>query len=170
MPAPKKPAGTQQGHRSLQLMTGAGVARLEIPAPPAGLEKASVALWNAYWESPPAAVALDVDKLGVAGRWIEAVDERRKALRGLRKARLVKGSTGQPTLNPLAAWIKSREDVIAKCEAELGLTPYARQRLGIAVGQAALTAAELNRMTEEIADGGEDDVIDAEILDEFEEA
>lgn len=178
MPARKKPVGTKQDRRPQRQELGLSIVKADTasiqslsPPAPEGIEDGAVEIWNAYWASPSAAVALDVDRLGVATRWILAVDEHRRSLRAFRRKRIVSGSTGQPTLNPLSAWIKSREDVIAKCESELGLTPYARQRLGIAVGQAAMTAAELNRMTED-AHGNEDaeQVIDAEILDDFEEA
>ena len=36
---------------------------------------------------------------------------------------------------------------IARTETEVGLTPRARAQLGITLGQAALTAADVNRLT-----------------------
>lgn len=183
MPAPKKPAGQKQDRRgsrtevgkSLELVKPAGAAVDSlVPAPPPGMLKGTIELWDSYWSSTVAQVAIEVDRLGVATRWIEAQDERRRAMTVFRKQRFVKGSMGQATLNPISAWIKSREEVIAKCEAELGLTPYARQRLGIAVGQAAMTAAQLNAMSEEPDHAPEDEsgIIDLEEDDfgDFEEA
>ncbi len=184
MPARKKPVGTKIDRRpqraeagtALELVKRAdAVVEVIAPAPPPGMLKNTIELWESYWTSPVAKMAIEVDRLGVATRWIEAQDERRRAMTVFRKERFVKGSMGQATLNPISAWIKSREEVIAKCEAELGLTPYARQRLGIAVGQAAMTAAQLNAMSEEAdhADNETGDaagIIDAEILDDFEEA
>jgi hypothetical protein len=37
---------------------------------------------------------------------------------------------------------------IARTETEFGLTPRARAQLGITLGQAALTAADVNRLTD----------------------
>ena len=57
------------------------------------------------------------------------------------------GSRNQPRLNPIYDLIFKLEGSIHTLETELGASPLARARLGIAVGQATLTAAELNRMT-----------------------
>lgn len=174
MPARKKPPGSQQGHRKqtgLELVVGAGPVEVPpAPKPAGGLLKSSEKLWESYWKSISAQAALDVDQLGVAERWIVAHDEWVRATNAFRRKRIVEGSQGQPVLNPLASYIASREATLAKCEAELGLTPMARLKLGIAVGQAKMTAAELNRMTQEPdhGDEGEDDVVEAELLGEFE--
>jgi P27 family predicted phage terminase small subunit len=87
-------------------------------------------------------------------RWIVSVDEWARAMRALRRQRIVEGSTGQPALNPLASYVASREAAIMDAEEKYGMTPMGRLKLGIAVGQAKLTAAELNRALE---DGNRDD-------------
>jgi hypothetical protein len=178
MPAAKKPPGTQQDRRPQrprvsQLAVVDGADRNAPPAPKAqgGLLKSSVEAWDSFWTSVGAGAAVDVD-LVVAERWILARDEWQRALNAVRRCRLVKGSTGQPVLNPLTTWVASREAVMQKCEQQLGIGPKFRMDLGIAVGQARMTAAELNRMTEE-PDGGSDedtDAIEAEVLAEFGEA
>lgn len=123
--------------------------------PPAGLLKVTRERWGVFWESPLAAAVLATDHVGLA-RWIRSVDEWERAMRAFRRRRIVDGSTGQPVLNPLAAYIVSREAAIREAEEKYGMTPLARLKLGIAVGQARLTAAELNKaLQQEEQDDGD---------------
>ena len=142
---PRKPSGRGQGHRDRPAL--ALVERVEVvPAPPAGLLKRTRALWEDFWRSEVAkAVELDSDGYRLA-RWIRDVDEYERSLAVFRKQRLVAGSTGQPRLHPLAGRLKELEATIRETEKDFGMTPMSRLRLGIAVGQAALTAAEVNRL------------------------
>ena len=82
-------------------------------------------------------------------RWIQISDEYERVFAIFKQTSLVKGSTGQPALNPLASYIASLWVELRAAETELGMTPLARQRLGIAYGQARLTAQDLNRRLEE---------------------
>jgi hypothetical protein len=111
--------------------------------------------WEAYWRSPVAEIALRSGGLDLAGlhRWIINVEEWHRAMRAFRSKRIVPGSTGQPTLNPLAGYLASREAAITAAEQQYGMTPMARLKLGIAVGEAKLTAAALNRALERNDDG-----------------
>lgn len=169
MPAHKKQPGTQQGHRSVATVSLLPANETKVPPAPevaAGLLKASGLAWAAFWRSAPAAATEDVDMV-LAERWILAYDEYRRALNAVRRKRLVEGSTGQPVLNPLASWVASREAAMHKAESQLGIGTKSRIDLGISVGQARLTAEQLNRMTEE---NDADDVVDAdeaELLAEF---
>jgi hypothetical protein len=148
--SPLKPPELRQGHRirpALAVVSRHQAAPQPAPAvpdPPPGLLKATRVRWAAFWTSPQAAAALPSD-LGGLERWIISLDEWTRAMRAFRKERIVEGSTKQPALNPLAAYIASREAAIRDAEEKYGMTPMARLRLGIAVGQAKLTAAELNR-------------------------
>ncbi len=81
-------------------------------------------------------------------RWIETSDEYEKVNAILKQTRLVQGSMGQPALNPLVRYLSVLLGELGAAETELGMTPLARQRLGIAYGQARLTARELNRFGE----------------------
>ena len=70
---------------------------------------------------------------------------------------------GQPVLNPLAPYLATLEATIARAEQELGLTPMARAKLGIVIGQEALTADALNRsLSRHDERDAEQDAIDAE--------
>ena len=104
------------------------------PKPPVGLLKASRDRWRLFWESPAAqAVNLESD-LPRLTRWIQAADEYDRAARTVREARLVKGSMGQPVLNPLVAYLVHLEGLIARAEAEFVMSPAARHRMKLDPG------------------------------------
>ena len=99
------------------------------PRPPTGLLKPSRDRWRHFWESPAAkAVSVESD-LPRLIRWIQATDEYDRAATVVRSSRLVKGSMGQPVLNPLVAYLIHLDGLISKAEGEFGMTPMARQRL-----------------------------------------
>ena len=152
MPAGRipKPVGMAHGHRRKTAVTLRDSGdRLPVPRAPPGLLAVSRKRWRAYWLSTLAqAVDRQVD-LPLIERWISLSDEYERVTAILRQTRLVKGSVGQPTLNPLASYTFSLAGEIRAAETELGMTPLARQRLGIAYGQARLTAHELNRLLDE---------------------
>lgn len=183
MPARKKPAGQQQDQRpqrprvtTLAVVQPAAPAAPESKVPPlpvvaGGILKASEQAWLAFWESQAAKAAEQVDRI-VAERWILAYDEYRRALNAFRRNRLTTGSTGQLVLNPLSTWVASREAAMHKAEAQLGIGTKSRADLGISVGQAHMTAHQLNALTQEDdhADEVEVDAEEAELLEEFTQA
>lgn len=102
---------------------------MTVPKPPTGLLASSRARWRAFWDSPSAAlVNLDSD-LPRLERWVRSADEYERAAKIVRDARLVKGSMGQPTLNPLVGYLVHLEGIITRAETEFGMTPAARIRL-----------------------------------------
>ena len=170
MPAGRipKPVGISQGHRRKAAVTLRDFGdRLPVPRAPPGLLASSRKRWRAYWQSNLAqAVDRQVD-LPRIERWIETSDEYEKVNAIFKQTRLVKGSTGQPALNPLATYLATLLAELRAAETDLGMTPLARQRLGIAYGQARLTARELNRLLDErindprAIEGWEDEWIEA---------
>lgn len=184
--SPRKPAGQAKGHRrrpavevtappaTLEEPSGGVVDEAPapaVPAPPSGLGREALERWDAFWSSPVAALVdagADGHKLK---RWIIYLDEWDRATSAARRNRLVEGSTGQPVLNPLLKYIAALEASIRALEHEFGMGAKSRIDLGISVGQAALTAADLNRLIEE-GDGDERGAlaseVDGELLDEFE--
>lgn len=174
MPAKRKAAGAKQDRRP-QRDKSVHLEVVSLPAPgvprcPSGLLESSRSLWRTYWESQVAAAAEDVD-VNVVERWIVARDQWRRAMNAVAEAPIVKGSMGQPVQNPLMSWVASREATMAALEKQLGIGPKSRSDLGITIGQAQMTAAELNRMSLEPEHGDEDvDAEEAELLEEFEAA
>lgn len=140
-----------------------------VPLPPKGLLKRQQQRWLDYWETQVARAVDPVADLHRIERWIRAVDEYERVYPVFRKQRLSTGSTGQMTLNPLATYLANLEGQIAKAETELGLTPMARLRLGIAYGQAKLTAQQLNEALNQGTDGAQSED-DRALLAEWEEA
>lgn len=138
-------------------------AKPVVPKPPKGLLKVSRDRWEAYWLSPVSkAVDVGADG-GRLERWIRAVDEWHRVGETFRASRVTTGSMGQPVLNPLATYLANLETTIARAEQELGLTPMSRAKLGIVIGQEALTADALNRSLSKYDDRDtEQDAIDAE--------
>jgi P27 family predicted phage terminase small subunit len=133
-----------------------------VPLPPRGLLARTRQRWRDYWASPVARAVDPVADLHRVERWIRAVDEYERCYPTFVRARLTEGSMKQTSMNPLAGYLHQLEGTIARAETELGLTPMARLRLGIAYGQARLTAAELNQALQQGDDGTGDEVLDAE--------
>ena len=116
-----------------------------IPAYPRGILKHSREIWVRFWRSE---LAGKVDRQGGmyrVERWIRYVDELERAWRLYRQARFVPGSMGQTRVNTVWRVIQDCEANIVKAEDQLGMTPLARARLGLTIGEAALTVDELNR-------------------------
>ena len=141
---PPKPEEIRQGKAKRHLAVLTPVKRPAQKAPK-GLLPSSYAIWRDYWASAVSQAADRGADRHLLERWILAVDEWTLVFAVFKKARLVKGSAGQPVLNPLAAYLNQLEVGIRNAETQLGLTPVARIRLGVAVGQARLTAEQLNR-------------------------
>jgi P27 family predicted phage terminase small subunit len=139
-----------------------------VPKPPTGLLATTRRAWARYWSSEVSRVVTDAD-YDLIERLFVLRDEHARALRTLRATgeRMVSGSRSQPRLSPLYDLVFKLEGAIHTLESELGLSPLARARLGIAVGQATLTAAQLNAMTRDrvqpgglghpVLQGGDDD-------------
>lgn len=163
--SPRKSATARQGHRNrteLSLIEGT----LEAPPrPPAGLLARSRTIWEDFWASDVARAVDRKSDLHALVRWIKAVDEYERTLPTLRKFRLVKGSTGQPVLSPLASYVSTLEATIRAAERSFGMDPKSRMDLGLVFGQMQLTAARLNQMID-----AEDLPADAELDGDWERA
>jgi P27 family predicted phage terminase small subunit len=140
---PNRRSKRPQGHREQKVVHLHPVVKAEIPKPPARLSKGSRELWDAFWKSDVAGAATATDHFALK-RWIQSVDERNRLLVVVQKATTVRGSTGQPVLNPLAKRLDQLEGQIERFERQFGMTPKARADLGIAI--AAMTAEQLNRL------------------------
>lgn len=156
----RKPASRRQGRGTADFGLLRPNDALDIaPTPPVGLLKATKDLWTSFWASPVAQIIdLSSDREALE-HWIWCVDERARAKRAYRKQRLVEGSMGQPRLNPLAKQIAELTSQIKAAEEAFGLTPQARLRLGIAIGDATRSLSDL------LADLDADDDDEPEVVD-----
>jgi P27 family predicted phage terminase small subunit len=170
MAPPKKPAGTQQGHRETPTLTLVPeTSGRAVPNPPDGLLPQSVERWESFWRSD-VSQAVDVDAdLHALQRWIRYVDQYERTVQLFAAEPMVEGSQGQPRLSPLAQIVKDCEAAIQKFEAQFGMTLKSRIDLGVSMGQAQLTAAQVNKMIQ--APNGPEPVADLEeFASEYEEA
>lgn len=101
------------------------------PDPPTHLLKPARDRWAAYWASPAADKVNPQSDLPRLIRWIEQTDEYDRVAKVCKKTRLVRGSMGQPVLNPLFSYLAQLEAQIVRTEAEFGMTPLARRRLAV---------------------------------------
>lgn len=155
-PPPKPPARRQR--RNARTTTGALTVikggSAAVPDPPPGLLKTSRDRWRGFLSSEVAR-ALDLaSDLPALERWIKATDEYDRVAKVVKKSRVVRGSMGQPVAHPLLGYLSQLEGQISKAEAAFGMTPIARLRLGIALGEAARSLESLN---EELAADDDDD-------------
>ena len=148
---PRKAPNAIAGHRAKprgQIVALPPVAVEESPPAPAcprGVLKRSREIWARFWESELADHVDRTADLYRVERWIRDADELERAWRLFRQARFVTGSMGQTRLNTVWKVIQDCEARIAKADEQLGMTPLARARLGLTLGQAGNELAELNR-------------------------
>ena len=163
---PRKAPAEAQGHRPHGALVpveqlAPGVVE-PIPPPPQTadgkpLQSEVLRLWDRFWLSRLKG-ALDgpdgVDRVNV-DRWIRAEHELLVVEQAIQiSGRLVKGSTGQPALNPL---INYRRDLVSELRyfAEvLGLNPRDRARLGIDLAGAVSAEVRMNQILDGLVDGG----------------
>jgi P27 family predicted phage terminase small subunit len=116
--------------------------------------------WEAYWASDLAEVASEVD-LPVIRRLFGMYQAYEQAAEVVTKATVVKSHRGEIRVNPLADYAFKLSAQILRLEEELGLTPLARQRLGIALAERYRSLDELNRaLSHREGDDADDDTAD----------
>jgi hypothetical protein len=160
MPARKKAANALQDAREARLARHLSLVEsggpVEVPEPPPGMLRETVERWEGFWRSPIAAAVDAGSDLAGLHRWARAHDEWLRASRALKRARVVKGSTGQPVMSPLAAYALQRSAEMLALERQYGMTPRSRLDLGLTTAQAELTVARLNEMTAQRDDGADE--------------
>ena len=128
------------------------------PPPPAGLLAVTRDAWIGFWQSPLAQYASARMDLMTLTRLFRMYDEQERAYRALTKPgakRIVDGSKGQPRLSPLYGLIDRLEAKINHLEDRFGMSPRARQNLGIKPDADGPTLDDLNRgLAEGDADAG----------------
>lgn len=114
------------------------------PRAPKGLSKNSRQLWQRVWRSR-VAEAYDPDSdIGIITRWIRNVDRHERLSAAFDRNIMVPSTSRSGTtfvINPLSNLIKQLEDRICAAETQLGLTPMARNRLGVQPNHTQIVAA-----------------------------
>jgi len=144
VPPIRKPANKRQNTITKDVILRP-VATPVIPEAPRGILKVTRQRWATFWRSDVSSVAGEAD-LPALHRLFVYYDEWERCMAAARKERLVMGgSTGRtPALHPLYSQALAIEARIGKLEPEFGLTPLARVKLGIQVGEAQRSLADLN--------------------------
>jgi len=152
MPRLPKPKPLRQNTERRDLGLVALDGGLVVPPAPTGWLAESKTEWQAFWTSPLAAALLPVTDEPAVRRLFGLRDERERMMRGIRRQRLVPGARGQPRANPLYAQLASFDSEIRQLEDRIGLTPQARLKLGISLGEAQRSLLQIA----EAVDGDED--------------
>lgn len=106
-------------------------AETTVPPFPDGLSEELRESWEGYWSSPIANATEQGSKLKIVTRLWQLYDLREKHYLLYRNNPLVKGSTGQPVINPLGKQMQALDSQILQMEDRLGLNPKAQLYLGV---------------------------------------
>jgi hypothetical protein len=137
---------------------------LAVPPPPSDLSARYVAQWEAFWSSPLVRVIvpeLDIDGIETLFR---LRDERDRAFRAGRRKRFIRGSHGQPVINPLLQYAQSLQKDVRAAEDRLAGSPKSRMTLGVLFGDMTRSLDDLNGDLDESDDLG-DLLDDVDVLD-----
>jgi P27 family predicted phage terminase small subunit len=120
--------------------------------------------WAAYWSSSLPQLLTDADHPALV-RLFDLYDQRERMARAFRREPFSTGSTGQKIVNPAARELATLDGRIVALEDRFGITPLARMKLGIAIGEAARSLEDLNREFEEDEDARQDADPRLEVID-----
>jgi P27 family predicted phage terminase small subunit len=149
-PLPKSPDRRQR--RNSHLVPFRNQVPLTVPPMPAGLLVSTQSLWTSFFSSALARAIEPESDLPAITRYFSLLDERERLYRAFKRKRIVKGSQGQPMLNPAGRALHGFDAELRQLEDRLGLTPRARLQLGIQLTEAARSLAELNQALDEDED------------------
>ncbi len=162
--SPRKPAAKRQRRGTDDVGTLKVVADVETPELPTLGGKKALAYtrtaWASYWSSSLPQLLTDADHSALL-RLFGMYDERERLNRQFRKSPFVTGSTGQTVAHPSAKLVASLDGRIVALEDRFGITPLARMKLGIAIGEAARSLEDLNsEFDEDEKEDGKDPRLD----------
>ncbi len=169
---PRKPAEKRQGRgtRDVGHLALAAEAKPAFELPKLGGKpplKFTCEAWAAYWSSSLPQLLTEADKPALI-RLFDLYDQRERMARAFRREPFSTGSTGQKVVNPAARELATLDVRMVALEDRFGITPLARMKLGIAIGEGARSLEDLNREFEDDKDGRQDqdprrlEVIDTE--------
>lgn len=157
MPRTKKPAGTavdkRNGRQGVLTGEGTGLSWFDLPPRRPAWSPETRAALEALRRDPVTQVITEVDG-PVILRWCDSIDRAARALRRADRKPVVLGGNGQATEHPSYITARSAIMTAEKCEVQLGIGAKNRAMLGLTVGQAQKSLAELNAA---LMGGGEED-------------
>jgi len=145
MPGPSPKPERQRHHQgeARPVLVSVNARPRMSPAPPSGLLATSAADWARLWSSPVASTYVESDVAALA-RLFELRDELVRVNKVARRSRLTLGHKAQPVLNPLLRYAETLAAEVRQLEDRYGLSPRARLALGIQLGEAHRSLADLN--------------------------
>jgi len=139
-----KPVEQRENRIKPKLIDIESYKKREIPQLAGRTLKSTKIWWEEFWTSDLSS-AIDIKSdLPVIQRLASLMDERERIFKQAKKDRLVVGSQGQVVLNPLYNALLKIDAEIRNLEDRIGLNPKARVSLGIQIGQAKKSLADLN--------------------------
>ena len=151
MPPTRKPA-TKRVNRVTKDVGIITIAAGKIPAEPANLCAHASGAWASYWGDVVSGAVREADT-PLLLRWITNLDRYQRLIAQADAEPIVAGSTGQKRANPIYDLAFKLEASIKADEQQLGIGPLNRLKLGLAIGEATRSLADLDIE----ADGAEDD-------------
>lgn len=142
-PLPKEEGRRQRARGQKNTALIAAYEPSPIPEHPEHLSGLQVEAWEVFFTSELAGLIKQTD-LPVVRRLWTYYQQHEDLLVIFEQSKLVRGSTGQPRMNPAHDAILKLETAIHRLENELGLTPSARLRLGITFADATNSIDALN--------------------------
>jgi len=139
-----KPSGLQRRNtpKALASVT-ALVPDVACPPPPAGLLKATQGQWATFWSSPVAKLVEAASDLPALSRLFELMDDCARYRTSIRQTPFVEGSQGQQVRNPYVRDLQAAQAELRQLEDRFGLSPRARLSLGVVLGEAKRSLADL---------------------------
>ena len=150
MPRTKKAAGTavdRRNGRRAEIGAAAPIGKFSLPKRTDGrawsLETKKA--WTLVWQDPVSRVWSVADR-PVLLRWAEALHRAEWSLKEADADPIATGSMGQAVESPYYGIADKAVRVVQACEAQLGVGPLNRSRLGLEFTSAQRSLAELNAM------------------------
>jgi P27 family predicted phage terminase small subunit len=131
----------RNGHQANLTIVGT-VEPVDRISCPRGMLTETKRQWDAYWADPVHTVQTPVDR-ALLLRWIKNLDRYERLITEADKEPLVANSQGQ-SANPLYAVAHRIESSVKADEAQLGIGPLNRSKLGIAVITERRSLADMN--------------------------
>ena len=172
MPAHRKrpdQGGHHQGAPKKPALVVAKLPSSRQPTATRGWRKSTKDAWADYWASDVSGASEAVD-MPTLRRLFTMRDVQAECWARYEGSPYVDGSKGQPVANPALDDALKLERAIVALEDRMGLSAKSRANLSMAIGQAALTAKDLNEMARGDDADSDQDIVDAEIVGEWEDA
>jgi hypothetical protein len=142
---PRKPPGKRirTTTRSIGVLSATGKA----PPMPRGLCQQVIDAWTGFWSDVVSGAMRPADT-AVAARWAKNFDRYLRLIAQADREPMILGSQGQMRPNPLYRLAMLLEASIRVDEAQMGIGPLNRLRLGVALSESAKSLSQLNAEAE----------------------